>query len=38
MVASWADIFVMGIVAAYIVASLWYLARPMEDDNEQQQH
>ena len=38
MIAYWADELIMGILAGYIVLAIWYLARPMEDDNEQQQH
>jgi len=33
-----AEIFMLSVFATYIVVAIWYLARPMEDDNEQQQH
>jgi len=38
MTALWADVLVMSVFGTYIVVAIWYLARPMEDDNEQQQH
>jgi hypothetical protein len=38
MTAFWAEIFMLSVFATYIVVAIWYLARPMEDDNEQQQH
>jgi len=37
MTASWAEIFMLSVFATYIVVAIWYLAQPMEDD-EQQQH
>jgi len=33
----WAEIIVVGIIACYFAIAVWYLAQPMEDD-EQQQH
>jgi hypothetical protein len=38
MVESWAELFFMSVFVGYIVVAIWYLCRPMEDDNEQQQH
>ena len=38
MTAFWAELVVVGIIACYFAIAVWYLARPMEDDNEQQQH
>jgi hypothetical protein len=37
MTALWAEVFMLSVFAIYIVVAIWYLARPMEDD-EQQQH
>jgi len=37
MTAFWAEVFMLSVFATYIVVAIWYLARPMEDD-EQQQH
>jgi hypothetical protein len=38
MPTSWAETFFACVFIGYIVAAFWYLARPMEDDDEQQQH
>jgi hypothetical protein len=38
MTALWAEVFMLSVFAIYIVVAIWYLARPIKDDNEQQQH
>jgi len=38
MTALSAEVFMLSVFATYIVVAIWYLSRPMEDDNEQQQH
>lgn len=34
----WADYIVAGILTAYLVGCVWYLAKTMEDKNGKQQH
>jgi len=36
MTTLWAEIFMSSVFVGYIVIAIWYLARPMEDDDEQQ--
>jgi hypothetical protein len=38
MTMSWADYVVAGILTAYLVGCVWYLAKTMEDKNGKQQH
>jgi hypothetical protein len=37
MTAFWAEVFMKSVFATYLVVAIWYFARSMEDD-EQQQH